>query len=250
MKTRREFLISGAAFIASPVIISPRSAAACEFVTFTSYAPQGGEISDGDTGGGGADLGGCVWRPGSIEGLNPEFRDRIAQLISAVNMDLGGQLMVYSGYRSIEVQRQLYEAEIIKRGSEQAARAWVAPPGRSLHQFGLAVDVAWNSCGNRVEYGDQPIDGWLSANLERFGLVRRLSNEGWHIEPIGGLEIRNQMIAAARGNTPLPLPEIGDAGVPAYGAYNPNSSTCQEILRDLPSGSLMPWGGTMDMTSD
>lgn len=251
MKTRRDFIKAGAAFLAAPLIIPSRAFAACEFVTFTSYAPPGGGAGPTDpAGGGGGALGGCSLRPGSIEGLNPDFRDRVAQMISAVNMDLGGQLRVYSAYRSIAHQRELYEAALIKYGSPQEAQKKVALPGRSLHQFGLAVDVAWNNCSSGVRYTDQPISGWLTANLERFGLVRRLANEGWHIEPIGGVAIRNEMIAAARGNAHLPLPEVGEAGVPAYGTYNPNSSSCEEILRDLPSGSLMPWDGTMDMSAD
>lgn len=251
MRTRREFITMGGALIAAPLIIPTPAAAACEFVTFSSYAPPGGAAPSGGTSGGAGPFGSCSFsRPGSIEGLNPDFRDRVAQMIQSVRAELGGQLHVYSAYRSIAHQAELFEAEVAKRGSVEAARRWVAPPGRSMHNYGLAVDVAWNNCGARVEYGDQPIDGWLSANLQRFGLVRRLSNEGWHIEPIGGLAIRDQMIAAARGHSHLPLPEVGDAGVPAYGTYNPNSSSCEEILRDLPSGSLMPWDGTMDMTSD
>jgi hypothetical protein len=254
MRTRREFIKGGVALLAAPLIIPARAASACDFVSFTPYTPpaSGGGSADpsGGGGGGGGALGGCSLRPDSIEGLNPDFRDRVAQMIASVNMDLGGQLRVYSAYRSIAHQAELYRAAVIRYGSEQAAQAKVAVPGRSLHQFGLAVDVGWNTCATGVDYGDHPIDGWLSANLPRFGLVRRLANEGWHIEPIGGVALRDQMIAAARGNEHLPLPEVGESGVPAYGTFNPSSATCQEILRDLPLGGLMPWGGTMDMTSD
>lgn len=249
MTTRREFLTAGAALIAAPFIIPVRAAAACELVTFSSYSPPGGGAPGGGGGGGGA-FGGCSLRAGSIEGLNPDFRDRVAQMIKSVNADLGGELRVYSAYRSIAHQAELFEAAVARRGSVEAARRWVAPPGRSMHNYGLAVDVGWNTCASGVDYGDHPIDGWLSANLSRFGLVRPLGNEGWHIEPVGGRTIRDQMIAAARGHEHLPLPEFDDAGVPAYGTYNPSASSCQEILRDLPLGGLMPWDGTMDMTAD
>ena len=252
MTTRREFIKGGVVFLAAPFVIPSRAASACDFVSFTPYTPPSAMVGAPPhaSGGGGGMLGGCSLRAGSIEGLNPDFRDRVAEMIARVNMDLGGQLRVYSAYRSIAHQRELYEAAITRYGSEQAARKMVAPPGRSLHQFGLAVDVGWNTCASGVHYGDHPIDSWLSSNLPRFGLVRRLANEGWHIEPVGGLDLRNQMIAEARGSGHLPLPEIGEAGVPAYGVYNPDSNTCQEILRDLPTGGLMPWDSSMDMTAD
>lgn len=247
MRTRRQFLIGGAVVLASPFILRSPAVASCEFVSFTPYTPPGGGAGGGD--GGGGSFGSCSLREGAIEGLNPDFRDRVAQLIAAANREVGGRMNVYSGYRSIEHQRQLFEAEVAKRGSVEAARAWVAPPGRSMHNYGLAVDLGWNRCGG-IKYSDQPISGWMTANLARFGLVRPLSNEGWHVEPIGGRAVRDQMIAAARGNEPLPLPEVGGTGVPVYGSFNPGSSSCQEILRDLPTAGLMPWGGSMDMSED
>jgi len=253
MRTRREFLLGGAAALAAPVFFLPRPAAACELVQFTSYAPPasgGGGATDPSGGGSGGSFGSCSLREGAIDGLNPDFRDRVAELIASANREMNGRMQVYSGYRSIEHQRQLFEAEVAKRGSVAAARVWVAPPGRSMHNFGLAVDMAWNGCGgNRIEYG-QTISNWLTANLERFGLVRPLSNEGWHIEPLGGRSVRDEMIAAARGNSHLPLPDVGAQGVPDYGSYNPSSSSCEEILRDLPTAGLMPWGGYMDMSED
>lgn len=249
MRTRRQFLIAGAAALAAPVFIRP--AAACEFVSFTSYTPPpspGGDPGGGGGGGGGG-FGSCSLRAGAIDGLNPDFRSRVAQLIAAANREVGGQMNLYSGYRSIEHQRQLYEAAIAKYGSPAAARRWVAPPGASMHNFGLAVDLGWNECGG-INYSDQPISGWMTSNLGRFGLVRPLSNEGWHVEPIGGRAIRDQMIAGMRGDGPLPPPPPDQGGVPAYGTYNPSSSSCEEILRDIPQVGLMPWGDGLDMSVD
>ena len=248
MRTRRQFLVAGAAALAAPVFIRP--AAACEFVTFTAPAPPpGGGAGAGAGGGAGGGFGSCSLRAGALEGLNPDFRDRVAQLIAAANREVGGQMNVYSGYRSIAHQRELFEAEIAKRGSVAAARRWVAPPGASMHNFGLAVDLGWNRCGG-IKYSEQPISGWMTANLGRFGLVRPLSNEGWHVEPIGGRAVRDQMIAGMRGDGPLPPPPPDRGGVPNYGTYNPDSSSCQEILRDLPQTGLMPWGDGLDMSVD
>jgi len=240
MRTRRDFLLLGTTALITPLLIGPRAALACEFVSMSSYSPPSGSPGD-------ASLYGHTSSPEGIDGLDPVFRDQVASLIAAANREFGGSMVIYSGYRSIERQRQLYEAALARYGSEREARRWVAPPGASMHNFGLAVDLRHN--GARIEYG-QPISNWMTANLARFGLVRPLSNEGWHVEPIGGRERRNQMVAGARGSAPLPAPPPGEGGVPTYGTYNADSSSCQEILRDLPMVGLMPWGVGGDISAD
>ena len=247
MRTRREFLLLGSTAMV-PVLAGP--AAACEFVTFSSYAPpSGGGGSPGPSGTpGDASLYGHTSSPGGIDGLDPTFRSNVAALIGASAREFGGVMVIYSGYRSIEHQRRLYQDALARYGSEREARRWVAPPGASMHNFGLAVDLRHN--GGRVEYG-QRISNWMSANLARFGLVRPLSNEGWHVEPIGGRERRNQMVAGMRGSGPLPPPPPGASGVPNYGSpTGSGSSLCEEILRDLPMAGLMPWGGGSDVAVD
>src|SRR6266545_3529036 len=46
-----------------------------------------------------------------------------------------------SGYRSAERQNQLWQAALVKYGSPEAARRWVAPPQGSAHGSGRAVDL-------------------------------------------------------------------------------------------------------------
>ncbi|MEP3666777.1 MAG: D-alanyl-D-alanine carboxypeptidase family protein [Roseibium sp.] len=118
-------------------------------------------------------------------GLDPNFQNQLNAFLTAANEEFGGSMTIYSGYRSIEHQRQLYEAALVEHGSEAEARRWVAPPGNSMHNYGGAVDLRHN--GNRVEYGSAA-SNWMSENLERFGLTRLLGNEGWHVEPVNGRE--------------------------------------------------------------
>lgn len=49
---------------------------------------------------------------------------------------------------------------------------YVAPPGKSLHQLGLAADLDLSSPGAQA---------WLSRNLTRFGLTTG-DNEPWHVQ--------------------------------------------------------------------
>lgn len=106
--------------------------------------------------------------PDAISGLNPSFRNQIAQLLQA-----NPRLRINSGYRSNARQAQLFAAAVKKYGSAQAASKWVAPPGQSMHGKGLAVDL-----GPSSEYG------WLAANAGKYGLWN-YSPEPWHWEPKG-----------------------------------------------------------------
>ncbi|WP_019403037.1 MULTISPECIES: M15 family metallopeptidase [unclassified Chelatococcus] len=91
-------------------------------------------------------------------------------------------LRINSGYRSPERQAQLFDQALAKYGSEQAARKWVAPPGRSRHNFGMAVDLGYGQKGTPI-YDE--VRQWVHQNANRFGLHFPMAHEPWHVEPIG-----------------------------------------------------------------
>lgn len=105
--------------------------------------------------------------PAGENGLDPSFAQAIQALIAAS----GGRLYIQSGYRSDQEQQQLFDAAVQKYGSVEAARKWVAPPGKSNHNRGMAVDLG----------GDTALAHTLAP---RFGLVFPMSWEPWHIEPV------------------------------------------------------------------
>ncbi len=49
-------------------------------------------------------------------------------------------LLANSGYRSTRRQAELFRAAVVRYGSEREARKWVAPPGKSAHHAGRAID--------------------------------------------------------------------------------------------------------------
>lgn len=106
-------------------------------------------------------------------GLDVGFAASLQALIAAS----GGRIYITSGYRSPQRQAELYAAAVRKYGSEKAARKWVAPPGRSNHNRGIAADLG---------FADASARNWAHANAGRFGLRFPMSWEPWHIEPIGG----------------------------------------------------------------
>lgn len=109
--------------------------------------------------------------PQDSGGMDQSFAKKVAMLIAAVKRQ-GGSLYISSGYRSAAEQKRLWDAAVVKYGSESAARKWVAPPGKSNHGRGIAADL-----GGDVELAHQL--------APQFGLYFPMSWEPWHIEPKG-----------------------------------------------------------------
>jgi hypothetical protein len=103
-------------------------------------------------------------------GLDPLLQRSVGQLIEAAR----GRVRLVSGWRSPERQQELWSAALAKYGAPEIADNWVAPPGTSMHESGLAVDLG----------GDLELAASLVAQLN-LPLHRPLSNEPWHFELVG-----------------------------------------------------------------
>ena len=127
-------------------------------------------------------------RPDSFTGLNPDFSTALAQMLLAAEADLGpNALSITSAYRSPEKQAELYQAAIKKYGSPAAARKWVAPPGKSMHNKGVAVDFGAAGGGLLRDPNSREAQ-WLKANAAKFGLDIPMSWEPWQVELAGARE--------------------------------------------------------------
>jgi hypothetical protein len=101
--------------------------------------------------------GGAASRKDSLSGMQPEFRARLA----AMFRDAPPGSSVFSGYRSPELQAQLYN---------QPHRAgYVARPGHSHHGMGDAADISGNLA-------------WFHKHAHEYGLHFPMSYENWHIQ--------------------------------------------------------------------
>ena len=85
--------------------------------------------------------------------------------------DDGVEFVVDSGWRSPAYQSQLFRQAVLRYGSEAQAARWVAPPDRSAHVSGDAVDI-----------GPVGATAWLSEHGAAYGLCQIYSNEPWHYE--------------------------------------------------------------------
>ena len=97
----------------------------------------------------------------------------------------------YSGFRSYDYQKVLYQNYVNKDG-QAAADRYSARPGYSEHQTGLVFDLT-DKAGNLLE--DAAASTWLKNNAHRYGFVVRYQPgkeastgympEAWHIRYIG-----------------------------------------------------------------
>ena len=122
--------------------------------------------------------------------LQQMFDDARAQGISPI---------VISGYRTHDKQEVLmqekiaaYEAEgNSKSDAKSLAENWVAIPGTSEHQLGIAVDIRADKQGSTNEQ----VYEWLSQNAYKYGFILRypsnkveitgINYEPWHYRYVG-----------------------------------------------------------------
>lgn len=106
---------------------------------------------------------------------------------------------VRDGYRTAEEQQQILDDKIAayrsegytKHMAEETAMEWVALPGTSEHQLGLAVDI--NADTSKCSRDD--VYNWLLENSYKYGFIQRypsgktsitgVANEPWHYRYVG-----------------------------------------------------------------
>lgn len=115
-----------------------------------------------------------------------EYRaGKAAQQLFAEGIRQGLSLYGISGFRPYERQKELFDRNPQSR--------YVAPPGASEHQTGLALDVSCPAIGLELEetFADTPEGKWLYKNAPLFGFILRYPKdkeeitgyayEPWHI---------------------------------------------------------------------
>lgn len=107
--------------------------------------------------------------------------------------------VVREGYRTAEEQQEILDDKIqsyINQGYSQAkaertAKEWVALPGTSEHQLGIAVDIN----ADKSKCSNEDVYEWLAENAYKYGFVLRYppgkqkitgtSYEPWHYRYVG-----------------------------------------------------------------
>lgn len=107
--------------------------------------------------------------------------------------------VVVAGYRTHDVQQKLLDNKILdyenegysRNEAEKLAKQWVAVPGTSEHELGIAVDINADTslCSSDALYS------WLAENGYKYGFIYRypqdktditgVINEPWHYRYVG-----------------------------------------------------------------
>lgn len=105
-------------------------------------------------------------RGASIDGLNPRMKSLLLAMAKEYGETTGKSILINEGHRSYARQAELFR---------KYGRGRAAPPGSSLHEFGLAVDI------------NTPIMNELESLglLKKYGFTRPIRGETWHAEPAG-----------------------------------------------------------------
>ena len=110
-------------------------------------------------------------------------------------LDLGYQIFIDSSYRSYEYQEQIYNYYLDKYGNDYVNK-FVALPGSSEHQTGLAIDIIYKRDNEFVPCmeDDEEIK-WLKSNSYKYGYILRypfgkenitgFNYEMWHYRYVG-----------------------------------------------------------------
>ena len=107
--------------------------------------------------------------------------------------------IVREGYRTAEEQQEILDDKIqtyINQGysqvkAERTVKEWVALPGTSEHQLGIAVDIN----ADKSKCSNEEVYAWLAENAYKYGFVLRYppgkqkitgtSYEPWHYRYVG-----------------------------------------------------------------
>ncbi len=107
----------------------------------------------------------------------------------------GIALLAVSGYRSYWTQRDIYQTRLEEAGEAHVA-LYVAQPGKSEHQTGLAMDLGIEGCDDLTErFADTDAYRWLTEHAHEFGFIIRYPKdateetgyafEPWHVRYLG-----------------------------------------------------------------
>ena len=111
----------------------------------------------------------------------------------------GHEIFLSSGYRSFNLQSIFYNNDLQNNGGIESG--YVAAPGTSEHQLGLAIDLTSHSVNLELteEFENTPEGKWALENAHKYGFILRYKvdkeditgykYEPWHYRYIGNEDI-------------------------------------------------------------
>lgn len=148
----------------------------------------------------------CVPKDYTVELVSLNNGERVAKMILSPLQEMfaaaeedGVYMVVADGYRSQTEQQEMLDEKIevyqkkvfVKEVATWMAKKWVATPGSSEHQLGIAVDINADS----VKSSSTEVYNWLSMHAHEYGFIQRYPDdkveitgiryEPWHYRYVG-----------------------------------------------------------------
>ncbi len=175
--TAGTMLISGAVYEAAPqhdadglLFLVNR-----QYTLSASYTPADLEMSD---------------VPGQVRRMRPDAAAALKEMFQACKEETKCQLISISGFRSYEKQAGIYSRKLRSVRKDVAkAQEYVAPPGASEHQTGLAMDIGQkHKVTLEISFRDTEGGKWCRENCLRVWFILRYGEEweeitGYKYEP-------------------------------------------------------------------
>ncbi len=124
-------------------------------------------------------------------GTAEEVAGMIADFVKATGCK---EVLVTSGYRTFDFQKDLYDSRVASQG-EEMAKLYVAQPGYSEHHAGLAVDMVIFAGGQQYYFPDYEQAAWIVEKAPEYGFILRYTEanqaithcapEPWHYRYVG-----------------------------------------------------------------
>ena len=146
--------------------------------------------------------------PSNLVNSNSSYKDgilvcekvfRMFEIMKYFALKKGYKIDIMSGYRTYDYQEKIYNKLIFQTGFNYAFR-YIAKPGCSEHQTGLAIDICVyknDKCYIEHEISDFEEIKWLHKNAHRFGFILRYppdkedktgyNYEPWHFRYVGNM---------------------------------------------------------------
>lgn len=128
------------------------------------------------------------WRSQDERSVRADIAPHVVAMFNEAQAN-GLVLTILSGYRSASTQSIIYNNSVGQVGEEQTRR-YIAFPGQSEHQTGLAIDIATSpeECSLKWCFENTGAGQWLRENAHRFGFILRYPKDketitGYNYEP-------------------------------------------------------------------
>jgi hypothetical protein len=161
---------------------------------------------------------------GSTEDYIRHLDPGMAEAVRQLNEAMGGTLQITSGYRSAE-----YQAELCQRVDGPCA-----PPGRSMHQYGMAIDVQnWQAARDALAANPDIAICWLN-----------IPNDAWHFSYQESRECGGRQGVGGGNGVGRSGGGVGGGGVSMYGMSMSSIATFNVHLVDDDYGVGLPFGSS------